>query len=968
MEGLLSLSLRLGMTPGQLRFIDSISDEDLRLLYSACELFVFPSLHEGFGLPILEAMACGAPVIASASSSMPEVIGRGDALFDPTTAQSIAAKMVDVFSAPAFAQSLRDNGALRVRQFTWEKTADAAWRGFESAVARPVGASARSARSERKPRLAYFSPLPPHRSGISDYSSELLPALSEHYDIDVVVDQSQVSDAWVTDRLPIRTVDWFEKHAGAFDRIIYNVGNSPFHEYMLDLTKRWPGVVILHDLYLSSLFRYLGRARDPGQWFRRLFDGHGLPAVRQFPGMDEAGTASQIYPCSLSIVDDAIGVLVHSEHAIGLARELLGPRASSSMRKINFPRHSTVASSPGRGEVRRRLGLEGNTVLVCSFGHLADTKLDHRIVEAWLHAGLADNPAYRLIFVGDAPPDYGQLLREKIGRSSGIEITGHVEQSRYREYLTACDLAVQLRAGSRGETSASAFDCLANGLPLIVNSHGSMAELPDDTVLKIPDTFSPGELAAALSALLSDEERRLQLGARGLEFARAHHDPKQVSLQIHQAVEAFEGCGGRGRLKRLVLEVGDPGGGLTEPDLEEGARAIAANQASLRPRKMLIDVSELAKTDRRTGIERVVRNLVDHLTGSLSSYRPELVTVGRELRFARSFAARHFRLPTIGDDRRVDLAPGDLFLGLDLNAGIAEETLDLLRRRNVTIAFVVYDILPVTHPQYFLPGVQKLFSQWLSSVTLHADALICISRSVAEEVYRWLERTRPRRAFPLNIGVFTLGAELDRPGEGQAATKAEPPVIDVSGAGRTVLMVGTVEPRKGYDQALAAFEKLWSKGSDARLLIVGKGGWMVDRLLERLRSHSENGKRLFWIENASDAALSEFYQSADLLLAASFAEGFGLPLAEAARHRLPILARDIPVFREVAGSAGTFFSGGTGELAVAIERSLSRPRGKDPAKERPMSVTWAESANQLMGAIDKGLWYRVWRPPDGSTG
>jgi glycosyltransferase involved in cell wall biosynthesis len=113
-------------------------------------------------------------------------------------------------------------------------------------------------------------------------------------------------------------------------------------------------------------------------------------------------------------------------------------------------------------------------------------------------------------------------------------------------------------------------------------------------------------------------------------------------------------------------------------------------------------------------------------------------------------------------------------------------------------------------------------------------------------------------------------------------------------------MVGTIEPRKAYDKALAAFEHLWrERGGDAPdLVIVGKGGWKTAALQERLRTHPENGKRLHWLNQVSDEGLCRLYESCRGLLMASHEEGFGLPLAEAAMQRRHVLARDLPVFRE----------------------------------------------------------------------
>jgi glycosyltransferase involved in cell wall biosynthesis len=157
-------------------------------------------------------------------------------------------------------------------------------------------------------------------------------------------------------------------------------------------------------------------------------------------------------------------------------------------------------------------------------------------------------------------------------------------------------------------------------------------------------------------------------------------------------------------------------------------------------------------------------------------------------------------------------------------------------------------------------------------------------------------------------------------------------------------MVGTVEPRKGYLQAIAAFEHLWNEGVDANIVIVGKEGWKdlpndlrrtIPEIVSRLRHHPELGRRLFWLEGISDEYLEKIYTASTCLIAASEGEGFGLPLIEAAQHKLPIIVRDIPVFREVAGNHAFYFSGKEPtDLAGAVVRWLELYRsGKNPASD-----------------------------------
>lgn len=114
---------RAGLQPDHLVLTGYVSDADLIALYRTTDLFVYPSIHEGFGLPVLEAMACGAPVIGSDRTSVPEIIGREDAQFDPTSIPAITAALEHALSNPSFRDDLRAHGLAQAQQFSWERTA-----------------------------------------------------------------------------------------------------------------------------------------------------------------------------------------------------------------------------------------------------------------------------------------------------------------------------------------------------------------------------------------------------------------------------------------------------------------------------------------------------------------------------------------------------------------------------------------------------------------------------------------------------------------------------------------------------------------------------------------------------------------------------------------------------------------------------------------------------------------------------
>jgi glycosyltransferase involved in cell wall biosynthesis len=176
-------------------------------------------------------------------------------------------------------------------------------------------------------------------------------------------------------------------------------------------------------------------------------------------------------------------------------------------------------------------------------------------------------------------------------------------------------------------------------------------------------------------------------------------------------------------------------------------------------------------------------------------------------------------------------------------------------------------------------------------------------------------------------------------------------------------MVGTIEPRKGYLQTIDAFTRLWEDGAEINLIIAGNEGWKslpnhmrrsIPLIIKRIRNHKEFGKRLFWHEGISDEYLEKLYDASTCLIAASEGEGFGLPLIEAAQHKLPIICRDIPVFREVAGEHAYYFSAiNAGQLADEINKWLAMYGSNlHPQSSTMPWLTWKQSAAKLLNCIN----------------
>jgi len=404
------------------------------------------------------------------------------------------------------------------------------------------------------------------------------------------------------------------------------------------------------------------------------------------------------------------------------------------------------------------------------------------------------------------------------------------------------------------------------------------------------------------------------------------------------------------RVARRTPARREPPAGAAEPE------STPDEARDAKPR-LYVDVTELALNAGQTGIQRLVRETLRALLADPpGDCRVEAVRAapGESYRHARAFA-RGLGMAGVagGGDSLIEARAGDVFLGLDhsMYAVIANAgQLAVMRERGVHLWFVCNDVLPLTHPEWFPPEVHVAFKAWLETIARIADGVACISRSTEIELRRELEALPMSRHRMPALGHFRLGGDIaTNSGAEAVVAPGEAATLERLRGLPSFLMVGTLEPRKGHAQALEAFERLWEEGENVALVVVGLPGWMTDVTQRRIRHHDQLGKRLFWFMHASDVLVEKLYATCTALLAPSQGEGFGLPLAEAARHGLPVLARDMPVFREVAGTHATYFSGlDTASLASAVrEWMAAHNRGDTPAVAGMPRLTWSESAAQL---------------------
>lgn len=958
MDDLRTFAIKKGVAD-QMILTGYAENEDLITLYRVCELFVFPSVHEGFGLPLLEAMGCGAAVLGSNATSIPEVIGREDALFDPNDPQSICDKILEVLNNPSILTDLKHHGAIQAKRFTWESCANRALDAFEVAYARMRGVSEAMIEPDtNKPSMAFLSPFPPTKSGIADYSIELLEELKRYYNITLIAREEEPNLSGLSDQPNVRSIEWFEEHGGEFDRILYHFGNSGYHSLMFELLKKHPGTVMLHDFFLSGALNWMEQCgEDPFALRKGLYRSHGYKAL--IDDVREGRDYTRLtYPANYDVLAHAQGILVHSRYSIELGKQWYG-MGEETFAHVPFLK---TLHSVKREKGRQALGFGEDDFIVCSFGMIHPTKLNIETLQAWLQLDEAYDSRSHLIFVGAVNNgEYGMELERMIaesGLSERIKSTGFIDETLYRTYLEAADIAVQLRRESRGETSAAVFDALSHGIPLIVNAHGTMNELPrDEEVILIEDRFEIANLAEAIHKLYHHPDLRKKMSEKSRSYIEAHHTPLISAQRYASAIETFAKHHHKAIESRLIDAVARTN--LDDENLGAVAETIVYNHHLHPQRQLLIDVSAIVLGDLRTGIQRVVRSIVSEMLISCpKGYRVEPVYDDQgTYRYAREYTSNLAEIGTFGmEDDVVEVYAGDIFIGLDFYSGGTvrnEETFLLWRERGIIIHFIVYDLLPIFFPKYFMPRADEIHITWLKSIAKHAHSLICISESVANELHTWMKETLIASRIP-EVRFFHLGADVNNSAPTKGMESDAETVLKQLREKQSFLMVGTIEPRKGHAQTLEAFELLWERGVDANLVIVGKGGWLVDELIEKLEKHPQLNKGLYWLRGISDEFLEKTYQVCSALIAASEGEGFGLPLIEAAQHQLPIIARDIPVFREVGGKHAFYFADTKDpeSLADTIREWIElNTRGNVPDSVTMPWLTWSESTTQLLSTL-----------------
>ncbi|QSI28763.1 glycosyltransferase [Variovorax sp. RKNM96] len=709
----------------------------------------------------------------------------------------------------------------------------------------------------------------------------------------------------------------------------------------IDASSPWKTAVVLYDLIpFLNPSQYFGSEEQKRHYFRKI---------------DDLKRADLLLAISEHSKDEAIEALSIPEQKI--------VNISAAVDGRFFSASSVDASIPVRYGVQRKM------VLYVPGGFDARKNFEN------LFAAFARQPQhiraiYQLVIaskLGQPERDHLRHLRIQAGLAEeDLVLTGYVPDEDLVQLYKAASLFIF--PSTHEGFGLPILEAMACGTPAIGANSTSIPEVVDDP-RALFDPSSINSIAEKIGQVLDDPLWAAELGRRGLERAKMFSWPR-TGMLARVAIEEKLGSSKNARANAPSASLASLGEVIDavarieayppprNVDLAALARCLVFNtNPFLRPR-ILIDVSVIVLSDVKSGIQRVVRSLVKNLLDAPPAdffIQPIYFSKGNYWA-ANEFADSMRVAPSNEGDFVVDVCQDDIYLGLDLSPHLTREVHGIhstWQKRGVKSYFVIYDILPALRPDWWSVGVGKGFEAWLESIASVAHGLICISGAVADEVRTWLIAHGHAQLDRPIVTNFRLGADVGASVPTAGMPEGAEELLEQLKGKSNFLMVGTLEPRKGYKQAIEAFDQLWDEGVESNLIIVGREGWLVDLLIERIRSHEYSGRRLFWLGQISDEYLEKIYATSTCLIAASEGEGFGLPLVEAAQHHLPVIARDLPVFREVAADSAFYFSGTSAfDLADCIQKWLGmNERGAAPSSEKMSCISWRQSADELISVI-----------------
>ncbi|ULO08039.1 glycosyltransferase [Paenibacillus sp. 19GGS1-52] len=519
----IDFAISKGLSTDRLLLLGYVSEESLVALYQECEMFVFPSLYEGFGLPVLEAMRCGAPVITSNCSSLPEIVGQSAILVDPRSEQAIESAMENLLSDSVMRDKLIAQGYQQSRDFSWDFVVSKSLLNFKELV---YGIINTKEDNINKPKLAYLSPFNPQTSGISDYSEELLFFLKNYYEITIFVNDYTPNNKFISETFEIIDISVHQGALEHFEKRLYHVGNNEYHKWIIEALEKYPGYIVLHDYNLFGFFMYTTYLKGNTDAFvHELIYNSGAEGEAAARSLLNSNTIpeSQQFPLSNRVVDLSNGVIVHSNW---VKKSILLNNSYNGVIEV-IPHGFTLEPLEDEDTTKPRKLKNTNEFTIGVFGNVIPNKRIDVVIKT-VSRLLETNEEVHLYIIGHAEESYKkELLKlvDDLKLKRKVTFIDSPDIDSFKTHIKESDLCINLRWPSMGETSGTLMRSLGYGIPCIVSNTGSYMEYPDECVWKVDiDGYEEELLLAYLIELCNNPRLRNEMSSNATRYVKEKCD------------------------------------------------------------------------------------------------------------------------------------------------------------------------------------------------------------------------------------------------------------------------------------------------------------------------------------------------------------------------------------------------------------------------------------------------------------
>ena len=389
-------------------------------------------------------------------------------------------------------------------------------------------------------KVAYFTPLNPMRSGISDFAEEMLPCLAEQMDITLFSDCKPTNPA-IRDHFPCFDISQFAAKAAEenYQFCIYQVGNNyKFHKPIVECFMKNGGILELHDI---SLHRFVAEATvaagNMDAYVEAMRYCHGLQGEQAAKNYCEGYApppwedSSLEFTLNKQLIDHAHAVIVHSDFAKQMVK---GVRKNVPVIVIPLPSDLIVDNpSAYQKKCRQALGIDENILVLGSFGYINRYKRIPQILRALARFKKETKIPFHYYLVGHNDGQKLDGLLRELGLSEQVTQLGFTSsKEEFCQYIGACDICLNLRYPTQGESSGGVHRMLGMGKAVVMSDSGSFAEYPDNAVVKIrPDEKEENALCTTLKRLALNRTDLESLGQNAMAYARQECDPEKNAVR-----------------------------------------------------------------------------------------------------------------------------------------------------------------------------------------------------------------------------------------------------------------------------------------------------------------------------------------------------------------------------------------------------------------------------------------------------